>query len=93
MTNIESIWLTIGFTGQGMLFSRWIVQWLASEKKAASEMPIMFWYLSLTGGLISLTYAIHLQDPVFISGQSVGAFVYLRNLMLIHKARKRVSSE
>ena len=93
MTDTEIIWLTIGFTGQGMFFSRWIVQWLASEKKSASEMPIMFWYLSLTGGLISLTYAIHLQDPVFISGQSVGAFVYLRNLMLIYKARKRVSSE
>ena len=93
LTSTEIIWLTIGFLGQGMFFSRWLVQWITSERKAESNMPIMFWYLSLTGGLITLAYALHKQDPVFITGQSVGAFVYLRNLMLIYKARKRVPSE
>lgn len=92
MTTIEAIWLGIGFFGQGMFFSRWLVQWVASERKAESSMPIMFWYLSLAGGLITLAYAIYRKDPVFITGQGVGAFVYLRNLMLIHQSRKRATS-
>ncbi|MBI5776776.1 MAG: lipid-A-disaccharide synthase N-terminal domain-containing protein [Nitrospirae bacterium] len=70
---------------------RWVVQWLASEKHAESRVPIAFWYMSLIGGLITLAYAIHIKDPVFIAGQSVGAIVYLRNLMLIYRAARAVS--
>ena len=40
----------------------------------------------LIGGLITLAYAIYRKDPVFISGQGIGTFVYLRNLILIHRA-------
>lgn len=81
----ENIWITIGFLGQGIFFMRWVVQWLASERSAESRVPIGFWYLSLIGGFITLAYAIYRRDPVFIAGQSVGSFVYLRNLMLIKK--------
>ncbi|MER3424928.1 MAG: lipid A biosynthesis protein [Nitrospiraceae bacterium] len=81
----ETIWVAIGFLGQGIFFMRWVVQWLASERSAESRVPIGFWYMSLVGGLITLAYAIYRKDPVFIAGQSVGSFVYLRNLMLIHK--------
>ena len=87
MSNIEIIWLGIGFFGQGIFFMRWVVQWVASERHAESRVPIAFWYMSLTGGLITLAYAIYRKDPVFIAGQSVGAFVYLRNLMLIYRNR------
>ena len=93
LTVIEGIWLGIGFFGQGLFFSRWIIQWIASERKAASQMPIAFWYMSLLGGLIVLAYAIHRRDPVFIAGQGIGAFVYLRNLMLIYKNRKKMASD
>lgn len=86
MTTTEIIWLGIGFFGQGMFFSRWLVQWIASERYKESRMPIMFWYMSLGGGLITLAYAIHIKDPVFIAGQSVGVFVYLRNLIFIHRS-------
>jgi len=51
--------------------------------------PRQFWYLSLAGGLTLLAYAIHRQDPVFILGQSMGVFIYLRNLVLIHAERRR----
>lgn len=85
MTTTELIWIGIGFFGQGIFFMRWVVQWLASERSAESRIPIAFWYMSLIGGLITLAYAIYRRDPVFIAGQSVGAFVYLRNLMLIHR--------
>jgi lipid-A-disaccharide synthase-like uncharacterized protein len=46
---------------------------------------VAFWYMSLIGGLITLAYAIYRKDPVFIAGQSVGAVVYIRNLMLIYR--------
>src|SRR5919106_4503333 len=82
----ENIWLAIGFLGQGIFFMRWVVQWLASERSAESRVALGFWYMSLAGGLITLAYALYRKDPVFIAGQSVGSFVYLRNLMLIHKS-------
>ena len=85
MSTTEAIWLGIGFLGQGIFFMRWVVQWLASERRAESRVPIAFWYMSLFGGLITLAYAIYRRDPVFIAGQSVGSFVYLRNLMLIYR--------
>lgn len=73
-------WLAVGFLGQGLFSCRFLVQWLASEKEGRSVIPMSFWYLSLGGGLTLLAYAIHLGDPVFILGQSTGAFIYLRNL-------------
>ncbi|RMH02646.1 MAG: lipid A biosynthesis protein [Nitrospirae bacterium] len=89
LTPGEALWIGIGFLGQGLFFSRWIVQWIASERRAESQMPLAFWYMSLAGGIIVLSYAIYRKDPVFIAGQSVGAFVYLRNLMLIYRTRRR----
>lgn len=85
MTLTEKIWIAIGFLGQGLFFGRWVIQWLASERSAQSKVPVAFWYMSLIGGLITLAYAIYRRDPVFIAGQSVGAVVYIRNLMLIYK--------
>ncbi|NGZ02706.1 MAG: lipid A biosynthesis protein [Nitrospira sp. WS238] len=82
----ETIWIGIGFLGQGLFFGRWVVQWIASERTAESRVPISFWYMSLIGGLITLTYAIYRMDPVFIAGQSIGSVVYIRNLVLIHRA-------
>ena len=49
--------------------------------------PLPFWFLSLGGGLVLLTYAIHRRDPVFIAGQSTGVYIYLRNLWLIYRER------
>lgn len=92
MTTTEIIWLGIGFLGQGVFFMRWVVQWLASEKHAESRVPIAFWYMSLVGGMITLAYAIYRKDPVFIAGQSVGAVVYLRNLMLIARTNQAAST-
>src|SRR5206468_8368320 len=84
--SIEAIWLAIGFLGQGMFFGRWVIQWIASERKAESQVPVSFWYMSLIGGLITLAYAIYRKDPVFIAGQGIGSIVYIRNLMLISRA-------
>jgi lipid-A-disaccharide synthase-like uncharacterized protein len=85
MTRTEIIWVAIGFLGKGLFFGRWVIQWIASERKAESRVPVAFWYMSLVGGLITLAYAIYRRDPVFIAGQGVGAVVYIRNLMLIYR--------
>lgn len=76
----EYVWLAIGFFGQAFFFSRFLVQWIASERAGRSVIPMAFWYLSLGGGVTLFVYALHIGDPVFILGQSCGAFIYLRNL-------------
>ncbi len=91
MTRLETLWVAVGFLGQGVFTARFLVQWLASEKKRESYVPVAFWWLSLIGGLITLSYAIHRADPVFTVGQSMGLFIYSRNLMLVAKAKQRAA--
>lgn len=81
----EHTWVGIGLAGQACFFSRFLVQWIASERKKRSVVPRAFWYLSISGGLILLSYSLWRRDPVFILGQSVGLFVYLRNLVLLRR--------
>jgi len=81
-------WVILGFVGQFMFGSRFFVQWIISEKRGESIIPEVFWYLSMAGSAILLTYAIHRRDPVFIMGQTGGLFVYIRNVMLIYKKKK-----
>ncbi|MEE8382544.1 MAG: lipid-A-disaccharide synthase N-terminal domain-containing protein [Thermodesulfobacteriota bacterium] len=82
------IWRGIGLLGQGLFFSRFLVQWIASERRKESVIPHYFWYLSLSGGIILFFYAMHIRDPIFILGQSCGVFVYTRNLVLIFRKKK-----
>jgi lipid-A-disaccharide synthase-like uncharacterized protein len=84
-----NFWLILGFVAQGMFASRFLVQWIASERQKKSVIPIQFWFLSLGGGLLLLIYAIYRQDPVFILGQGAGLIIYSRNLILIFRRAKR----
>lgn len=79
----ETIWLMVGFVGQGIFASRFIIQWIVSERKKMSVIPMIFWYISLVGSMVLLSYAIYKKDPVFILGQSMGFIIYLRNIILI----------
>jgi len=85
---METLWLTFGFIGQSFFATRFIVQWIASERAGRSYIPIAFWYLSICGSIILLFYGIHRRDPVFITGYAANCFVYARNLMLIWRPRK-----
>lgn len=85
--SLEQIWLAVGFLGQAFFSMRFLVQWIASERRKESVIPVYFWYFSIGGGLALLTYAVHRHDPVFILGQAAGLFVYSRNLYLIHRKR------
>ena len=85
------LWLIIGFAGQALFTARFLVQWIASERKRDSVVPVAFWWLSLLGGLTLLSYASYRQDPVIIVGQAMGLVVYARNLMLVGKAKRRAA--
>ncbi len=73
---------------------RFLAQWIYSEKMGRSAVPEIFWVFSVCGGLVLLIYAILKNDFVFIVGQSLGLFIYARNIFFIHKtnARRRAST-
>ncbi|MFT7310004.1 MAG: lipid-A-disaccharide synthase-like uncharacterized protein [Paracoccaceae bacterium] len=86
---LEFWWVMIGLGGQLMFTGRFLVQWIASERAGRSVVPLAFWYLSVFGGVILFAYALYRKDPVFILGQSMGLFIYARNLWLIHAEHRR----
>lgn len=75
----------LGFCGQALFASRFIIQWIASERRKRSHIPVQFWWLSLGGGVIVTIYGLLRRDPVIIFGQAPGLIVYARNLVLIHR--------
>ncbi len=83
----EMIWITVGMFGQCLFFMRFFVQWIASEKAKKSVIPDAFWYFSLAGGIVLLSYAIWRRDPVFMIGQSTGLIIYLRNMYFIKRSK------
>jgi lipid-A-disaccharide synthase-like uncharacterized protein len=83
--NDSPFWLAFGLLGQAAFFSRFLVQWIASERARRSYIPMSFWYLSLVGSLILLVYAVHRAEPVFLVGYLPNAFVYVRNIMLVRR--------
>ena len=85
LEQIPRVWLAVGFLGQLMFSCRFLIQWIASERRKASVVPNLFWWFSIAGGLCLLTYAIHIGDPVFILGQSAGILVYTRNIVLLRR--------
>jgi lipid-A-disaccharide synthase-like uncharacterized protein len=78
-----------GFVAQAVFAGRFLVQWISSERRKMSHVPVEFWYLSLSGGILMTIYGLARRDPVIIFGQAPGLIVYIRNLMLIRTARSR----
>ncbi|MGH7286913.1 MAG: lipid-A-disaccharide synthase N-terminal domain-containing protein [Myxococcota bacterium] len=85
-------WFVLGLVGQATFFSRFVVQWAASERAGHSYIPLAFWWLSLAGSMLLLGYAIHRKDPVFVLGQAFGWLVYARNLVLIRRGTLAASA-
>jgi len=85
----EQFWLSVGFLGQAFFSMRFIVQWVASEKRRESVIPVAFWFFSIAGGLTLFTYALHRLDPVFVLGEATGLLIYSRNLYLIWRKQRR----
>ncbi|KZL18425.1 lipid-A-disaccharide synthase N-terminal domain-containing protein [Pseudovibrio sp. Ad37] len=82
-------WVLWGFVAQFMFMMRFMIQWIASERVGRSIVPVAFWFFSIGGGSLLLTYAIVKKDPVFIAGQGLGLIIYFRNLCLIYKEKRK----
>jgi len=81
-------WKVVGYAGNAAFFSRFMVQWIASERVGKSIIPVEFWILSIIGSVILAVYAIHTKDLVVIFAFAPNSLVYIRNLMLLHKEKK-----
>ncbi len=91
--NWDKFFLIWGFAAQAIFAARFIVQWIASEREKRSVIPMAFWYLSLTGGIMLFIYALYRKDPVFILGQASGLIVYIRNIVFRLREKKEIEGE
>jgi lipid-A-disaccharide synthase-like uncharacterized protein len=80
-------WDVLGFFGQAIFMGRFLIQWIASERKKRTVIPVAFWYMSLIGGFITLLYSIHVGRLVFIVAFSLNTVIYSRNLVIYYKRR------
>lgn len=86
-------WILFGLAAQAVFTARLLVQWLASERRRASYVPVAFWYLSLVGAAMLLIYAVFWKhDLVLTLGQATGGFIYVRNLMLLHREKAELQA-
>ena len=83
--NIPSWLFILGIVSQILFTFRFIYQWLYSEKRKESHLPLGFWVISLSGSFLILAYAIFRKDPVLFAGQLTGFVVYFRNIVIIKK--------
>ena len=81
----NSLWLAVGLAGQAIFGMRFFVQWLHSEARRKSVIPLTFWHLSIAGGIVLLCYAIHRREPVFIVGEAVSLMIFARNLQMLRR--------
>jgi lipid-A-disaccharide synthase-like uncharacterized protein len=79
-----SVWKVVGWLGNLVFFSRFFVQWYATEKLKRVVVPTAFWWLSLAGSLLLLSYSLHKHDSVFIFAYLFTWIPYIRNL-IIHR--------
>ena len=82
-----SLWVLLGWAGNACFFSRFLVQWVCSERAGRSVVPRSFWWMSLAGSLALIVYVVHRKDPVFLAGVSINTAIYVRNLRLVYRAR------
>ena len=85
----DPVWATIALVGQVTFGGRFILQWIVSEYKKKSHVPTAFWFISLAGSLILLSYSVHIKNPIFMLAFSLNTLIYLRNLHLIYKHAKK----
>ena len=86
------LWKVIGFAGIGTFGTRFLVQWLYSEKHKESRVPTIFWWQSLIGTMLCLAYFLRQQDSVGVAGYLLNVIPYSRNLVLVYR-KKRLERE
>lgn len=82
IASLSNPWVIFGFFAQFIFFLRFIVQWIASERRKRVVIPTAFWYLSIVGTILILIYATYRRDIVFMTASTLSLFIYVRNIML-----------
>lgn len=82
------LWHCLGTLGMILFSSRFWIQWWCAEKSQKSYLGPLFWWLSLSGELLSLIYFVRIFDPVHILAPAFGLVPCIRNLMLLDKEKK-----
>ncbi len=77
-----SVWKVVGWLGNLIFFSRFFLQWYATEKLKRVVVPTAFWWLSLLGSLLLLIYSVRKADSVFIFAYAFTWIPYIRNLVI-----------
>ena len=85
----DPFWAGLALVGQVIFGGRFILQWVVSEYKKKSHVPTAFWWISLLGSAILLSYSIHIKNPIFMLGFSLNTVIYVRNLHLIYRHAKK----
>ena len=80
--NVSVFWMIWGTAAQIVFISRFFYQWLYSENKKESVLPLGFWIISTVGSLMIFTYSLYRLDPVLFAAHSLGLFIYVRNILL-----------
>ncbi len=79
--------MSVGVIGGVIFYGRFYVQWIVSEMRGRSVMPVAFWYMSSAGSVMLLTFAVATQSPLGALGQNVNIIIYSRNLVHIWRER------
>ena len=84
-----TLWKLIGYTGTLLFGGRWLVQFIASKRMGKPVIPRAFWYMSVVGSLMTLSYFLfsNKQDSVGVLGNLFPAFTALYSLSLDIKHR------
>ena len=84
-----TLWKIIGLTGALMFGGRWLVQFLASRRHGKPVIPRAFWYMSIVGSLMTLSYFIFSakQDAVGVLQNLFPSFTAVYSLYLDIKHR------
>jgi lipid-A-disaccharide synthase-like uncharacterized protein len=87
----DVLWFAFGCVGNAIFLMRFVWQWIVSERRRESVMPVGFWYFSLVGGSMLTFYAIF-RDVVVAPCQAAGLLVYIRNLVLIRRRKRAMAT-
>jgi lipid-A-disaccharide synthase-like uncharacterized protein len=97
----DKFWIVFGFAGQAVFGGAFLIQWLASEKRKRSHIPVSFWWIRIAGSLMLLVWSGQIamatwhethQSMVLIVAYSVNCVLYVRNLVLIHRHKALVAA-
>jgi len=86
-------WTAVAVIGASIWSSRFVVQWLKSERRGESYFPKTFWWLSLVGNALLLAYVCHIRNIGLIAGYAIGPLVQVRNLMIAYSAKGRARAQ